>query len=59
MRFSTVFSILSCGAVALAAVVSPAALVRRSNDQIAAVLNTCGTQLDAAFVKLGLFPVYE
>ena len=55
MRFSTVFSVLSCGAMALAAAVSPAALVSRSNDEVAAVLNTCGTKLDAAFAKLGSF----
>ena len=53
MRFSTVFSVLSCGAMAMAAVVSPAALVSRSNDQITTALSTCGTKLDAAFVKLG------
>ena len=44
--------------MALAAVVSPA-LVSRSNDEIAAVLNTCETRLDAAFVKLGSFPASE
>ena len=53
MRFSTVFSVLACGAMALAAAVSPAALVSRSNADISAALFTLDGVLDGIYPELG------
>ena len=53
MRFSTGFSVLACGAVALAAAVAPDTLVKRATSDVVANVNTLDTTLDATFAKLG------
>ena len=55
MRFSSVFSVLACGAMALAAAVSPNVLVSRSNAEISAVAFTLDAKLDTIFPPFGWF----
>ena len=56
MRFSVVFSVLACGAMALAAAVAPDVLVKRDNTQISSVLTGLNSQCDTILVKFGQFP---
>jgi len=51
MRFSTVFSVLACGAMAMAAAVSPAALVARSNNDIVKVIADLDVQVAVILPK--------
>ena len=53
MRFSTGFSVLACGAVALAATISPDVFATRATSDVVANVNTLDTTLDATFAKLG------
>ena len=53
MRFSTIFSALACGAMALAAAVSPDALVARSNKDISSVIGTLSDKCDEILPKFG------
>ena len=52
MRLSTVFSVLTCGAMTLAAAVAPDALVSRSSG-ISKVIGILDTTLDTILPKLG------
>ena len=53
MRFSTVFSVLASGAVALAAVVAPAALMARDNELGVSVIVKLGLDVDTCIGKMG------
>jgi len=53
MRFSTVFSVLACGAMALAAAVAPDALVSRSNSDILSVLDVLDSKCNSIYPKFG------
>ena len=53
MRFSTVFSVLACGAMAMAAAITPDVLVRRSNTDISNALTGLDQKCDAIFPKFG------
>jgi len=53
MRFSTIFSVLACGAMALAAAVAPDALVSRADTGISAVIGTLDTKCDSIISQFG------
>jgi len=53
MRFSTVFSVLACGAMALAAAVAPDALVSRANNEISEVLSALDNKCDSILPLFG------
>ena len=53
MRFSTVFSVLACGAMAMAAAITPNVLVSRSNSDISSALTGLNQKCDTIFPKFG------
>ena len=53
MRFSTVFSVLACGAMAMAAAVTPDVLVARSNADITSVISDLNGKCAAILPKFG------
>jgi len=55
MRFSTIFTVLTCGAMAMAAAI-PNALVARGTDDIVKVLVDLDVKLDVILPKFGEFP---
>ena len=52
MRFSTVFTVLASGAMALAAVVAPEALVARGEDQAVKVVEELKVKVEVAIGKM-------
>ena len=60
MRFSTVFTVLASGAMALAAVVAPEALVARGNDQVVTIVETLKVNVETCIGKIsGSFSLSE
>ena len=55
MRFSTVFTVLASGAMALAAVVAPEALVARGDDQAVAICEKLKVDVEVAIGKMREF----
>ena len=53
MRFSTIFSVLASGAVALAGVVAPAALVARGNEKGLDIVAKLKLDVDVCIGKIG------
>ena len=53
MRFSTVFSVLACGAMTLAAAIAPDVLVSRANTDISAVISTLDKRCDTILPQFG------
>ena len=52
MRFSTVFTVLASGAMALAAVVVPEALVARGNDEAVTIVETLKVNVETCIGKI-------
>lgn len=55
MRFSTVFSVLAFGVMALAAAVAPDVLVSRSNADISSTISALDKKCDAILPQFGWF----
>lgn len=55
MRFSTIFTVLACGAMTMAAVISPVALAKR-DVEVSVVIETLNGKCDDLIPQLGLFP---
>ena len=55
MRFSTIFTVLASGAMALAAVVAPDALVARDDDKAMEVISKLKVDVEVAIGKMSEF----
>ena len=55
MRFSTIFSVLASGAVALAGVVAPAALAARGNEKGLDIVAELKVNVDICIGKIGWY----
>lgn len=53
MRFFTVFTVLACGAMALAAALTPDVIVSRSNNDLSNVIGALNQKCDSILPQLG------